>query len=149
MENARLKVYRLIWKGYLTKPLTLSLKDGCSHESNWYQGNWSKDSYTTVFLCINVGSMKTSFDNCSKKYNSYFSDISIYNHLLFLILKKIFKSMLVFKIGHFKKKCCICTKVYFVKYPLVDHFKIHILTGVDRCSLCGKTRNNIMNLNMH
>ena len=40
-----------------------------------YQANWSKDSYTNVFLRINVRSMKTSFDNCSKKYISYFPEI--------------------------------------------------------------------------
>jgi hypothetical protein len=43
------------------------------HQAN--QANWSKDSYMNVYLRINVGSMKTSFDNCLKKYISHFSEI--------------------------------------------------------------------------
>ena len=37
-----------------------------------YQANWSKDSFTTVFLRINVGSMKTSFDNLKTKCQKIF-----------------------------------------------------------------------------
>ena len=45
--------------------------------------------------------------------------------------------------------CCICRKDSIVKYSLTKHIKNHTPTEVNRCQLCGKTQNNVMNRNMH
>ena len=55
-----------------------------------------------IYLCLKT--YKIKFSKSSNKCQS------IYNHLLFLILKKIFKSMLVFKIGHLRKNVAFVQK---------------------------------------